>query len=253
MTKTKSLTLPEIKITRSLNPEEYIQVPNALGFRSSFRGKVKLPVISRVQEYNGMNFEDTHKAIYENTGSVLRMPSPSIFVPHLINVSQAHKSNGEHKLYNAAGETLSDAEVKELYKELFEDSWVWLNAGFEFKKQEGKLQRYLLNYQMEEGKKGSLELKSKTSKLEKCLMKDDVLVPLSLDSFNSQGLPRQRILLAENYKVGENIPFFYSRNNSVAGFDAVSGWAVLYCCRDPSGSNSGLGVFVYAEGVAKNK
>ena len=245
----KRLILPNI--TRKLDHSKYIQVPNALGFRSSFRGKQRVPVISRVQEYNGNTFEDTHKAIYQDRVGVLQMSPPAIFVPHLINVSKAHKSNGEYKLYNAVGEPLSDSEVKSLYNNLFTKCWTWLNAGFEFKKEERKLQRYFLHYKVKEDKDRNLELDVKKSELEKCLMKSDVLISPLINNFNNQGLPKLSVVLNEDYEIGKNIYFDKPENNCVAWFSANSGRADLNCNRDPSYSNSALGVFAYAEGVAE--
>ena len=247
----KSLVLPEIKITKQLDPSKYIQVPNALGFRSSFRGKQRVPVISRVQEFNGIDFDNTHKAIYQDSGGVLQMSPPRIFIPHLINVSQAYYSNGEHKLHHSAGEALSDDEVKKLYKKIFTDSWIWLNASFKFRKEEGKLQSYLLTYYVGEDKEGNSELKSKESKLEKCLMDDMNDVNLNLGNFTKQGLPKQQKGLTQEDNLGKNICFYSPSNNSVARFLANSDRAGLYCDRNPSDSVDELGVFAYAEGVVE--
>jgi len=75
--------------------------------------------------------------------------------------------------------------------------------------------------------------KSQSEKLDECLMEDcqaDIL-----GSANKQGLPTRKL---------NGFSYWYPRNERVAGFDAGSYWALLYCGGVPTYEDSSLGVRV---------
>ncbi len=71
---------------------------------------------------------------------------------------------------------------------------------------------------------------SRIEPLEECLMEN---CRVDLKSFNKQGLPT---------KEGDDFNYWYPGDNSVAGFDASSDRADLYCGRSPRGSSAARGV-----------
>ena len=73
-------------------------------------------------------------------------------------------------------------------------------------------------------------------------------------SVNAQGLPSANSASAvRTYKQGKNANFYPPINEKVAGFNVVSVWANLSCCRESSGSYSSLGVrFVARSATRKN-
>ncbi|MEK6872976.1 MAG: hypothetical protein AABW90_03110 [Nanoarchaeota archaeon] len=62
-----------------------------------------------------------------------------------------------------------------------------------------------------------------------------------ITGIDSQGLATKKSK-NQNYKQGENIYFWYPRENHVAGFRTGFYRANLYCDGDPSGSDASLGI-----------
>lgn len=151
---------------------------------------------------------------------------------HFVDVIDAY--NKKSQLITASGKPLGKKQVGELYERLTHDCWMWLNAGFP--KGKGFLD---LDLETIAGIDAKGELIKTTAPLEACL-KQDVYVALD---FNKQGLAKSAHS-AQEYKQGENIKFWYPRQNAVAGFDADSGRANLGCSRDPDSRFASLGVRV---------
>jgi hypothetical protein len=218
----------------NINPREYIQI----GINGLHGNPVAISVYEAA-ESNNKNYEQTHRFALEKG---LYIPTPRIFMTHFKNVIEAKKGNKFLKY--ADGTQVPNQDIEELYKHLttnYKDvfganqpgAWTWLNAGFK----NGNIQTVI-------GLNQDKTLKIHSEKLESCLDKD-CFAELS---FNSQGLA-VREAANQEYIQGENIKFWYPRDNCVARFYAGSDWAYLYCDRDPDFADPGLGVFLCAEGA----
>lgn len=214
----------------NINKSEYIIIPNT---------KI---IISREELYKNKNWKDSHYTLQDNG---LYMPTPAIFIDYFLKVKQAQE--GKISLSYADGNPLKKKEVEDLWKYLTTNfdkgCWTWLDSLF---KEENN--KWYIEYGHKVvDPKGNKELKtSKKENLEQCIM-EDCFVDLD---FNKQGLPKQKHS-SQEYKQGENIHFYHPRENTVAGFDADSNGAGLYCVRDPYYSNSELGVFACAENTGE--
>jgi len=232
---TKSQEPLDLNIPANINPGDYLQIPGANQVISKF----ELP------GYNKLNWKDTHFKLNENG---LYMPIPKIFMSHFTNVIDAYKN--KKPLFDAKGNDIHRKEVEDIYKHLTTDhiavyknqggnqagAWTWLDALFEEENREWFIK---YNHRVVNG-----NLSFKKEKLENCL-REDCFVDLE---FNRQGLALKKSNKQE-YSQGENLYFSRPRNGFVAGFNADSYWAWLYCGRDPEDSDSSLGVFACAEGA----
>ena len=209
-----------------------------------------------VDGYNNMNYDDTHTKLLES-GLPIYMPTPRIFTSHFKNVISAKA--GDRKLLYANGSEVEDDLVDEMYKHVTRNhkdvynsnnagAWTWLNGRFI--KGEGFNG---LNIETIIGIKIAKKNKSFeviSTPLEECLW-EDTWTDISL---NSQGLAAADSKSATQSNVhGKTMYFWYPRKDHVARFIANSGRADLSCDRNPTGSNSGLGVFACAEGTASQK
>ncbi|MDD5192576.1 MAG: hypothetical protein PHH54_01570 [Candidatus Nanoarchaeia archaeon] len=227
----------------NIDTSRYIQV--------GINGLYGKPVVIspyEVQESNNKTYEDTHKFALQKG---VYIPTPKIFMAHLVNVVNAAKGN--NKLSYSDGTPVSKTEAKEIYKHLtinYKDifgknnpgAWTWLNA--KFVKGNG-FNNLALETITGIDNKGNLIRTN--ADLENCLPEDCFA---DLD-FNSQGLAVKKST-NQDYSRGDNIKFWYPRNGAVAGFDAYSGRASLDCDRYPGYRGASLGVFVCAEGTQKN-
>ena len=84
--------------------------------------------------------------------------------------------------------------------------------------------------------------------LEKCLEREGYA---DLDSLNSQGFPTKKSPV-QTYEPGKSVYFTSPVNGLAVRFISCPDDAYLGCGRDPLLSDSALGVFTCAEGVAKN-
>lgn len=193
-----------------------------------------------LQDHNNKNYENTH---FQLLREGIYMPTPRIFTTHFNNVIDA--KNNKKTLLFADGTKVPKNLIEDMYghqtgpridiyKTGAPGAWTWLNARFAA----GNLETVV-------GIKGT-ELKLKTEKLKRHYQKESY-VELS---FNSQGLPTSRYYEQE-YKPGKNIYYFPPQNGGVAGFDADSDRARLFCDWNPSVTYASLGVFACAEGTPK--
>ena len=200
-----------------------------------------------LENFNNMNYDNTHVKLLENG---LYMPTQSIFMTHFNNVIQAFNRN--RKLSYADGTEVPNNLVNEMYEHMTTNSknvygrsdvgaWTWLNAKFV----DGNgFNRLALESVV--GLTSDKKLEVKKIDLSD-YMDEDCYVDLS---FNSQGLADPTSKSGDqSYNKGSNIYFWHPRKNQVAGFDAISSRADLSCGRDPSYSDSALGVFGCAEGT----
>jgi len=214
-----------LDVRANIKGEVYIRVPNS---------KV---VISRNESYQGLTWENTHYALADNG---LFMPTPSLFMPYLIQVRDA--SQGKITLYTADNKPVPRDEAEDLWKYLSSNHkggcWTWLDAKFSENKTVWKIADNHKTAQ--KGKDNSLE--GITETLKDCI-REDCFVDLE---FNKQGLPTRRSQ-DQTYKQGENIYYCHPRNGAIARF----GGAYLDCDGYLGGSDPSLGVFVCAEGATK--
>jgi hypothetical protein len=171
----------------------------------------------------GSNFYDAHKLA---RGKGFVMPSPA----------------ETWALIFEAKANLSKPEFRKIYEFFTEktpqNTWhgEWQDAYF--KEEKGKM------YMHGSGRfnnKGELEFLTGVDITGTYLAKDGYANISQRTNITPQGLCKTKDS-RDDYVKGENMYFWYPRNNSVARFDAFSDWAGFYCIGVPSGSGSSLGV-----------
>ena len=132
-------------------------------------------------------------------------------------------------VYNGAGRQLSTADIQPIYNEIFEVRKPWRSEWLDaiFTEQNGDL---FINY--EHCLANNNLTPNKSEKLEEYVTKNSWI---DVSSFNKQGLPTKKSKAQKLY-------YYFPVNDTVAGFCADSGWAVLGCYRNPLGSYPSLGV-----------
>jgi len=216
----------------NITKKDYIQIPGINRVISRFE----------VQGYNNMNWDNTHFKLHENG---LYMPTPAVFMKHFMNVVEAHKSNGQKTLFDAAGNPISKKDLEDIYLHLTKDhiavygnqagAWTWLDAKFE----EGKI---LSEHRTKRNGRDKILHPNKVESLEAALT-EDCIADLE---FNTQGLAVKKSK-KQKYVAGKNLYFYYPRENLVAGFYAYSDRAFLDCDWVPVDSDSDLGVFAVTD------
>jgi len=195
-------------------------------------------IIAKQQDYNNLTWQDTQYALVD---SGLYMSTPSLFMQHFVNAKDA--AEGKIKLYDGNGNPIKKDEAKDIYNTLATDCWAWLDAAF--KQENGKWNIETDHWAVMRGNDKTLEARNR-SRLENCV-RDDCFVDLA---FNAQGLPTTKSQ-DQKYVQGQNIYFYQPKDGAVAGFNAFSVRAFLYCGGNPGYSYSSLGVYPCAEGAAK--
>jgi len=209
-----------LQVNANIDPSEYVRIPSTD------------ILIARKEKFQNLNWEDTHYKLAENG---LFMPAPALFIKYFSDVISAREK--KLKIYDGNNKELSKDEIQKLYNYLTEkQSWhgSWLDAKFVKMGSNLELEtehKVILN-------KGKKELQGKRYPLEKCLT-EDCFAELK---FNKQGLAVEKSK-KQDYKQGENIYFWYPREGQVARFGANSDRANLNCNRNPTNTNSVLGVF----------
>ncbi|MFA5060835.1 MAG: hypothetical protein WC494_00780 [Candidatus Pacearchaeota archaeon] len=204
------------------------------------RGKATsaISAISMVQRLNGRNYLDAHSDVIR---SGLYIPSPASFMSHVKNVNDA--LNEVIPLYDASGRLIEGERLYKYAETINKNCWVWLNA--EFRKGNGFKG---LNLTKVAGLDGEGNLVMNIAPLERCLEENGWA---DLESLNNQGFPTKKARI-QSYEPGRTFYFWTPQKNCVAaGFYAGSGRADLSCYRDPSYSNSSLGVYPCAEGASQ--
>lgn len=219
----------------NINLSDYIQVPQH-GI-----------LIAKEVTLKGKNWKDTH---YELADSGLFMPRIDYFMTHFLSVKEAAK--GRRKLYDGNNSPIDRREAEDLWNHFSSRTnrtkgtcWTWLDALF--KKDPGG------NLEIETDHRFSGTGANRTSTSNSLSLSpylpSDGLAELS---FNKEGLA-EKVSLKSEYSQGENIYFYYPRENSVAWFGADSDRADLGCNGNPAVANSALGVFACAEGAGAQK
>ncbi|MDD5133047.1 MAG: hypothetical protein PHD81_03050 [Candidatus Nanoarchaeia archaeon] len=140
------------------------------------------------------------------------------------------------KVYDGKGNKINSIELENIYNEITQvrDPWrsEWLDAKFK------EINNGLYLFSKHKLENGALVPKYKEIIEPSTLMKDK-LSGINLDSLlktaNKQGFPTNKTKNGQLY-------YWNPENGRVAGFDAGSGRADLYCGGDPDGSSPALGV-----------
>ena len=184
-------------------------------------------LVSRTVQHKGMNWTQAHEALAASGNYMLGLRQ---FVDFLADLQAGN-------LYDGAGKHLSKAESLHIFNQITEvrDPWraEWLDA--DFKLVNGVL-RMNYGHRIKAGKLVPLH----SEPLDACLMKTRT-PGISLEDWLSmatrQGMPPEDVQPGELY-YWKPLP----DNNSVAGFSAGAGGAVLVCGWFPLGSSAALGV-----------
>ncbi len=103
---------------------------------NGINGKPTLISPFELENYGGLNYEDTHVKLLENG---LYMPTPKIFMTYFNGVMASF--NGKGKLFHADGSEVRKELVQDMYLHLTKNhknvygrnnvgAWTWLNAKF---------------------------------------------------------------------------------------------------------------------------
>lgn len=241
--KSGSAGRPNTQLPLQFIPQNYIAVPGEAS---------DVPVyIAKEITLKGKNWTDTHYALAENG---LFMPTPKIMVNHFMNVKLA--AEGTRTLHDGSGSPILQPEAKEMwdylsladtnYRNTKGACWTWLDALFKIDPQTVAWFMETDHRVVQQGT--NKELQGQMRQL-KPHYEQKGLVELS---FNDDGLATNASS-HDQYNRGENMYFWRLENEKVARFGADSDRAGLDCDGDPTGSNSGLGVFACAEGTASQK
>lgn len=224
-----NLALPRAVIE---HPRDYIVVEGKNG------------VIAKRQNYNGLNWQTALETVARDG---LLVPRIDFFMQHFLNVREA--AHGRKTLVDVAGNRLSLTEAQDHWNYVsstnrtpYNNKPFWAHLDARFKDVAGKM-HLETDHRVVGGK---------------MTHRDVLLEPYHTSngwadlSLNKQGIPRQASA-TNSYAQGQNIYLYAPVNDRVAGFDAYSVRAVLYCIRDPQYSGADLGVLACAEGaIAKN-
>lgn len=144
------------------------------------------------------------------------------------------------KVYNVSGKQLDSKFLEQVFYDITQvrNPWraEWLDADFKVKGKD-----LYINYNHVLGADGNL-IPRNSELLNRNTLMQDRTPGISLEnwldsSHTKQGLPSKKV---KSGKLSSWYP--RSDNNSVAGFNADSDWANLFCSSYPSGRDSGLGV-----------
>ncbi len=168
--------------------------------------------VAKQRELHGKDWNDCQSVLHSRGDKML---SPFEFVEFIKHLRT--KDDGESKII-----------LDEIYK--VGGNWrsEWLGAKFE-QGGSGLVMKYYIF--------DNSGIKEEAYTLKNVLMQDKK-PGINLESWladNEQGLPKSSIGNGELY-------YWYPRDGRVAGFDADSDWADLYCDRSPTGTDPSLGV-----------
>lgn len=225
------------QISARINPEEYalVQEGNLPNYQSDL-------AISMNQGFEGLKHVDANRVVLKNG---LKVPTPSIFLPHYFNVNEALERRTV--LYDASGNLIEGERLRKYADTLNYNCWSRLNAMFP-KAQEKDTGFLGLDLAVITGFDSKDNPIFSRSPLEDCLERD---CWAEVESANSQGLPTKRSSI-EKYIPGKVIRFLYPRKDEVTGFRADSDGADMDCFGGPQYSDASFGVFLCAEGAQKS-
>ena len=212
-------------ISADIIKSDYVQVPN-----EDF-------IIAIAETDKGLNYYNANKVVMQRG---LFVPDVREFMSFHNHVIDAYKN--KKTILGADGNPISDKTKKDLYRQLTEDCWTWLNGKFIIKDSKRALEKII-------GLDSKGKLITNEEPLEDCLMSDSYVYFTKL---NGQGFPNISSKYSkQDYQKGKNIYFYFPRDGAVAGFGAYSGGADLDCSGYPSSSYGSLGVRAVRRDVSK--
>ena len=226
-----------LKVAAAINRAEYIVLPQHSLLIAKYEP----------DEFKGFKWENKDNPKegihYKLHQKGLQMPTVLQLRTHFNNVLEAYK--GTRKLVDGNGRQLPRNEIEDLYEHYTTDhinggAWTWLNARFV---QGSGFNNLNLESVRRVNPDGNFNVIA--TPLEACIW-EDCYVTFDM---NAQGLPTRKSS-NQNYSAGENLKFYYPRQDRVAGFVANSDWAYLDCSWGPANSYAWLGVFACAAGAA---
>ena len=185
--------------------------------------------IHPVRTHKGLNWYETHEALRK---SGLFMPNPRQLIDLVLALERG-------RLYDHEGNKLSSERIRQIQDDLLAERepyrGVHLDAYFAEVDDESRI------FYDHRTLKDRL-VPTRVEPLEKYINTTGFV---DLKRFNRQGLPTRRSA-NQVYEQGENVYFWPPANDGVARFRTNSDGVMLYCGRDPRGSDGGLGVYACA-------
>ena len=211
------------------NPGDYIILEGKI------HGNYSYPdlLVSMDRKHYGKNWDDSHKALTDDGNFMLSIRQFVDFVKLLRTVN----------VYDGTGSLIGNNRkingiLDEIYKVGGDWRSEWLDAKFELSGD-----KIFINYE-HRNQGGNIEPRRREQLVDYLSSNKCPGIDLEnwLNNASEHGLPEQ------NVKNG-SIYYWKPENERVAGFDAYSGRAYLDCGRDPSSSDSSLGVRLAREKI----
>jgi len=214
--KSKTEKIEPVEFNLNLTKSDYVHIP-------------KQEFVTAIAETDfNLNYEEVHKAVLKKG---LAVPEISQFMTFHNYIIDCYKN--KKQIFDAGGNPLSNKIKNDLYKQLTENCWTWLNGLFHLSGDKKTIEKVI-------GLDSNDILLTKREDLENYLEKDCYVDFIKL---NKQGIPNSNAkFFKQDFVEGKNIYFYQPVDERVARFYADSDRAYLYCCRDSSGRGSSLGV-----------
>ncbi len=214
-----------------IDPSTYIRIPETN------------TVIEKRQTVNDKTYNEFQELAGERK---LTIATAALFMPHYVRARDA--AAGKTTLYDGNNKPISVEEASTIWNYLNKEAWIYLNGRFVKGSGFNGLDLVVEEHQVK--KKGNVT-EIIIRKVSAPVQEHANLNGLVELSFNKQGLPTRKSQ-SEAYEIGKNLYFYKPIEDAVAGFDADSDRADLYCSRNADFSDSQLGVLGCAEGTQKN-
>jgi len=205
-----------IEFNLNLTKSDYVHIP-------------KQEFVTAIAETDfNLNYEEVHKAVLKKG---LAVPEISQFMTFHNYIIDCYKN--KKQIFDAEGNPLSNKIKNDLYKQLTENCWTWLNGLFHISGDKKTIEKVI-------GLDSNDILLTKREDLENYLEENCYADFIKL---NKQGIPNSNAkFFKQDFVEGKNIYFYQPADERVARFYADSVRAYLYCNRDSSGRGSSLGV-----------
>jgi len=225
-----------LQVAAAINKADYIVLPQHSLLIAKYEP----------DEFKGFRWENKDNpkegVHYKLRQKGLQMPTVLQLRTHFNNVVESYK--GTRKLVDGNGRQLPRNEIEDLYKHYTSihingGAWTWLNARFVQGSGFNNLNLESVRRVNTDGTFNVIATPLEACIWEACYVTFDM---------NAQGLPTRKSS-NQNYSAGENLKFYYPRQDRVARFNASSGRTNLDCDGDPTEPYSSLGVFACAKGA----
>ena len=209
-------------ITNIDNPQDYILLSGRT------HGTYSYPdlAIAIEKTHFGKDWHQTHRALNEENARMLTLRQATDFLKLL--------SSGEQVL-DATGNPINQDRVIQIYKDITEVRSPWRSEWYDaYFKNEGNHLKIFYDHEIQ----GNKLIANRIENLESHLTEDKtpgIKLTNWLQNATNQGIPNP------NTKSGD-LYYWRPKSGSVARFGANSGWAILDCCRSPTGGGDSLGV-----------